>query len=184
MKFQEQSRYPFPADSVLKVFRDKNYFLTKYRQAGATNIQLLEDSGQGGSSRIAISRDVEVDVDVPAFAKKFVPQQLTIIQTDSWLSEGRKGYLTIEFKGMPAKVSCAMKLTEQEGQTILDLEFSVSISVPIIGEKLATLLAQDIKKKFQKDAAQAQRIMAEMVNAQSVAPQQTEQDLAAEEAMG
>lgn len=162
MKFQEKNIYPFAADTVLKVFSDQDYFLTKYKHAGALNIQLLESVQADGKSRIKISRDVNVDVNIPAFAQRFVPRQITIIQADHWDTARRTGHIDIQFKGMPAEVRCDMLLIEQGGQSVLELNFNVKINVPLIGEKLATVLAEDLKKKFQTDSKQAQKAMADM----------------------
>ena len=162
MRFQETNTYPFAANTVLKVFSDQDYFLTKYRSAGASNIQLLESTQADGKSTIRISRDVDIDVNIPAFAQRFVPHQITIVQSDNWNLATRKGHIDIQFKGMPAEVRCDMTLSDGAGQSTLELHFSVKIHVPLIGEKLAAVLAEDLKKKFQADSEQAQKAMAEI----------------------
>ncbi len=162
MKFSAINTYPFAAATVLQVFADQDYFLNKYRQAGARNIQLLEYRQIDGKSTITISRDVPVDVNIPAFARRFVPPQITIIQSDHWDHATRTGRIDIQFKGMPAEVCCAMNLQEEDGQTRLLLDFEVKIHVPLVGDKLALVLAEDLKKKFQADSAQAQKVMADI----------------------
>lgn len=160
MKFHEQSRYPFPADTVIQVFADKDYFLEKYRLSGAGNIQLLEDARDADHSRIVTQRDVDIDIDVPAFARRFVPDVVTLVQTDAWDLAQKTGQLTIRFQGVPAEVHCGMTLTGHDDQAILDLRFSVQVRVPMVGDKLAGLLARDLKTKFQRDARHAEQVMA------------------------
>ncbi|MDF1629096.1 MAG: DUF2505 domain-containing protein [Alcanivoracaceae bacterium] len=164
MQFKEQNRYPFPLDAVLKTFANEDYFLAKYQLAGAKQIELIESTKQDGRSRITIRRIVDLDVDIPAFARKFVPHTITVTQTDSWDSATKTGRLDIDFKGMPAEVKCDMTLTDQGGETVLDLNFSVKINVPLVGEKLAAVVAEDLKQKFRSDSTQAQKLMGEFAS--------------------
>jgi hypothetical protein len=153
MQFTESNRYPFPAHAVVQVFGNKDYFIKKYTGAGATNIQVLEEQHNGSKTRIAVSRHVDIDIDVPAFARKFVPDTITVVQVDSWDQTTLRGHLDIQFKGMPA----------EDGRCVLNLNFSVNINVPLIGDKLAKVLGADLKKKFERDSHQAQEVMAEFV---------------------
>ncbi|GAA5127215.1 DUF2505 domain-containing protein [Alloalcanivorax gelatiniphagus] len=162
MTFNEQNQYPFPADTVIQVFADKDYFLEKYRLSGASNIQLLEDTRDADHSRIVTQRDVDIDINVPAFARKFVPDVVTLIQTDAWDRRRKTGQLDIRFKGVPAEVHCDMTLTGHDHQSTLDLNFSVRVGVPMIGDKLASVLARDLKTKFQRDARHAEQVMGQI----------------------
>ncbi|EKF73027.1 hypothetical protein A11A3_15789 [Alcanivorax hongdengensis A-11-3] len=162
MDFTEQNRYPFPADVVLQVFGDQDYFLQKYQLSGASNIQLIDADNQGDRSRITVSRDVDVDIDVPGFARKFVPETITLVQTDSWDRTSRTGNIDIQFKGMPAQVRGKMAVRDSDDGCVLDITFSVKINVPIVGDKLARVMAEDLKEKFQRDSSQAQKVMADI----------------------
>lgn len=163
MQFNEKNHYPYPADAVVQVFGDKDYFIKKYSGAGARDIQLLEEQHNDGKTRIAISRHVDIDVDVPAFARKFVPNTITVVQIDSWDQATLRGNLDIQFKGMPAVVKCDMTLTDEDDGCVLNLDFSVDINVPLIGDKLANVVGADLKKKFERDSHHAQEVMAEFV---------------------
>lgn len=166
MNFQEKNNYRYPPETLLKVFSDKDYFLEKYARSGATAISVLEDLQTDVGSRITISRDVQVDVPVPAFARKYVPHTITLIQTDSWDYVSRTGHIEIRFKGMPAEINCAMHM-EQNGETsTLVLNFTAKVQIPFVGNKLAEVLSHDLRAKFEKDSAAAQAAM-EVVLAKS-----------------
>ena len=161
MQFQETNHYPFPSDAVVRVFGDPDYFVAKYRGAGAKNIQVLEAINQGGKTQVSVSRQLHMDIAVPGFARKFVPDTITVTQIDSWDQATRTGSLDIRFKGMPAVVKCEMSLADENDQAVLSLSFSVTVNVPVLGDKLAKLLGEDLKKKFEKDSLNAHRMMAE-----------------------
>ena len=82
MKFQEISNYPFSSDTVLRLFCDKDYFLAKFHNDGATNIELVEDIKNNGSSRITVRRDVDIDINIPAFAQRSQSQRCCARSTD------------------------------------------------------------------------------------------------------
>jgi hypothetical protein len=159
MRFTEQNQYTYPSAVVLKVFSDPDYFLEKYRRAGASQIEVLENVQGDNTSRITVSRHVDVDVPIPAFARKHVPQQITVVQSDNWNRDTGTGHLEISFKGMPAEVYCAMKISEAGAHCVLDLAFTVRVNIPFVGVKLAEVLARDLREKFEKDSAAAQQAM-------------------------
>lgn len=80
---------------------------------------------------------VSADIDVPAFPHKFVPSSITLVQTDAWDIAHQTGRIDIRFKGMRAEVRSDMALTEQDNQTVVDLRFSVKVSVPLVGKSSA-----------------------------------------------
>ena len=151
MKYQRTIDYPVPCAQVLAKFATAEFLQAKYAGQGATNIQLLKQSQDGDTTRFTFSRDVPVQVDVPAFARSLVPSTITLIQTDTWNTITRKGSLDIEFKGMPVKLQCDMQLEERSGSTHHTLDFDIRVSVPLIGGKLEKLLAEDLQLKFKHD---------------------------------
>ncbi|MEE4250439.1 MAG: DUF2505 domain-containing protein [Alcanivoracaceae bacterium] len=159
MNFQEKKSYHYPADMLLKVFSDKEYFLEKYARSGATAISVLEDVQTESGSRITISRDVQVDVPVPAFARKYVPHTITLIQSDSWDYASRTGHIKIRFKGMPAQINCAMHMEQHGSASTLVLNFTAKVQIPFVGNKLAEVLSHDLRAKFEKDSAAAEHAM-------------------------
>jgi hypothetical protein len=159
MQFQEKKHYPYPAETLLKVFSDRDYFLEKYARSGATGISVLEDVQTDAGSRISISRDVQVDVPVPAFAQKYVPHTITLIQTDSWNYASRTGHIEIRFKGMPAEINCAMHMEQDGDASTLVLNFTARVQIPFVGNKLAEVLSRDLRAKFEKDSAATQHAL-------------------------
>lgn len=163
MQFQEKKSYQYPAETLLKVFSDKDYFLEKYARSGATDISLLEDIQTDADSRITISRDVQVDVPVPAFARKYVPHTITLIQSDSWDYASRTGHIEIRFNGMPAEINCAMHMEDEGDAATLVLNFTARVQIPFVGNKLAEVLARDLRAKFEKDSAATNEAMKRVI---------------------
>lgn len=161
MKYQEIIRYPLSTTELFNHFSNPEFFERKYRDQGASNIRVLSAETVDNTSRITVSRDVPVEVDVPSFARSMVPATITLIQTDIWDMSNNKGRLEIEFKGMPVKVHCDMHIRDLESGAHQDLHFDIKVNVPLLGGKLEELLARDLKMKFQKDTEVTMAILSD-----------------------
>lgn len=160
MKYQEKNTHAANSAVVLSMFSEQNYFLTKYRNVGATDIHVMACTKTDSHFSITTSRQVAVEAPVPAFASKLVPGHITVIQTDSWDLLAKTGTLDIVFKGVPVSIHCDMTLVDQGSQCIQSLDFTLKVSVPLIGGKLEQILADDLRRKFAADAAEARRALA------------------------
>ena len=153
MKYSERIDYPQTSAQLLPVFSNPAFFEAKYAATGAHDIRVLETEHGNGRFRIKVSRKVPTDVPIPSFARSLVPQDITLIQTDSWDLEKGVGSLDIEFVGIPVRVHCELLLKDVAGKAVEDLHFDIKVNVPLIGGKLEKLLADDLKVKFTKDTA-------------------------------
>ncbi|MGB2248617.1 MAG: DUF2505 domain-containing protein, partial [Alcanivorax sediminis] len=160
MKYADTNRYAVPADKVLKAFTDPDFFLRKYQAQGAEDIQQLHHEQNGNHFSITFTRTVAVGVKLPGFASKHVPDRITLIQTDRWDLDARRGTLDIRFDGMPATVKCQMQLSDHGEATEHGLEFEIAVKVPLIGKKLEKLLADGLQKTFQRDSGIAAELLA------------------------
>lgn len=160
MKYADRNQYAIPVDTVLRAFTDPDFFQRKYQAQGAGDIRQLSHEHNGNQFAITFSRTIAVGVNLPAFASKHVPERITLIQTDRWDLAARRGTLDIRFDGLPATVKCDMHLTDANGGTEHELEFEITVKVPLIGKKLEKLLAEGLQKTFQRDSGIAAELLA------------------------
>lgn len=161
MQEQSKARFPKGSDSVIKMFTDKDYFLKKYEQVGATNIQLLDHELDGDHFSIEVRRDVPADVPVPAFAKKFMSGTMTVVQRDTWDAAAKTGQLQINLKGVPVSITCDMELVDEGEGCTLVLNFDARASIPLIGKKVERLVLDDIIEKIDADTAVGVKLLAD-----------------------
>jgi hypothetical protein len=161
MQFTLRNSYPWPADIVVQVFADQDFFTEKYRRCGAENIRVLAYGNEGGKSHITVERQVRL-AEIPAFARRILPTTLTRIQSDDWDRHSKTGHIDIQLTGVPARITCDMVLADSSDGAQMTLNFQISVNVPLVGERLARLLAVDLKRKFRVDSEQAALIIAEL----------------------
>lgn len=160
MRDQRDAHFPKGAETVLKMFTDQEYFLKKYEMCGASDIQLQNVSHEGDQFSITVKRSMPADVPVPGFAKKFVKDTMTVVQTDSWDTSNRTGRLDIDIKGLPLELSCDMELVDNGDSSVLKLDFNAKANVPMFAKKVERLILDDILAKFEPDTAAGVELLA------------------------
>lgn len=151
MRYRDTINYPCSREKLFRFFSDPDFFVRKYVAQGATNVRVTHSEVTGSRSTVTVTRDVPVEVPIPSFARALVPSHITLVQTDSWDNTTCRGSLQFEFKSMPVRVNCEMTLQDRAGGAVGELTFDIRVSVPLLGSKLETLLAQDLRLKLLRD---------------------------------
>lgn len=159
MKFDDKHQYDAPAATLLKMYSDREYFAKKYAaMPGVKGFEVLECEKSGTKFRIKHRTQQRSDIPLPEFAKKFFAEYNTVIQQDSWDTATGLGQLEIELKGVPIKLSAAMKVTGDKIATNT-LSWNVSCPIPLLGGKLEKVIADDIREKALVDAEHSRKLL-------------------------
>lgn len=151
MKFRESFTHTLPAGRLLDAYANPAFYPAKYAATGAGDIQVLDTGDDDGRFHIRVSRTVPADIPLPAFARGWFPGEITLVQTDRWDRGSGTGSVEIEFVGLPVRIDCGLALAETDGAMVETLDFEIRVDVPLLGGKLAKLLAEDLQLKFAKD---------------------------------
>jgi len=142
--------YQHPADAVFAALTDFEVVKSKYEAIGQGEVQLVRrDRGADGSVTMVTTRVVPLEL--PGFAKKVLSPKQQVTQTDVWSgpdSKGRRsGTFTVEAKGTPVKVHGTLALTRRGAKGCTNTtEVTVECKVPLIGGKIAALVADDTRR--------------------------------------
>ena len=160
MKFDDKHTFSKPADTVIKMFSDRAYFERKYKELGVADLEVLECETSGSKFRIKCRYKIANNA-VPDFAKKFLGGQSTVTQQDTWDTASKTGRLDIEIKNAPVKVTADMALKADGAGSANNLKWNVSCGIPLIGGKLESVVADDIKARAKGDIAASRKILAD-----------------------
>ena len=141
------------------MFTDKDYFQRKYELQGALNIKLLEHKQDGDAFTVEFLREVPAEVKLPSFAKKFVPEMMTVTQRDSWNAGSKTGRLDIDLKGIPGTVVCDMRLEDTANGCDLVMDWNITCNVPLVGGKLEKVLWEDLRGKMASDTDAGEQLL-------------------------
>lgn len=72
---------------------------------------------------------------VPGFAKKFVGEEVNIVQREIWTTPVL-GDITVTIPGKPGDMSGTARISEAHGVTTETVEMAVKVGIPLVGRKI------------------------------------------------
>lgn len=150
MQFDAIHDYQHPADEVFAALVDVEAVTAKYEAIGQSDVQLVRrDEADDGAITMVTTRVVPLEL--PGFAKKVLSPKQHVTQTDVWSgadSKGRRsGTFTVEAKGAPVQVHGTLELVRRGAKASINTtEVTVECKVPLIGGKIADLVANDTRR--------------------------------------
>lgn len=77
---------------------------------------------------------------IPSFAKRFVGDEINIVQTESW-STATEGDIHVAIPGKPGEMSGTLRLTESAGTTTQRVDLTIRVGIPLVGGKIEGLIS-------------------------------------------
>ena len=107
----------------------------------------IERDGQGMTVTIDQIQEAR---GIPGFAKKFVGDEIHIVQAEDWTSP-EKGNLHVTIPGKPGEMSGTALLTEDPNGTTETVNLSVKVNIPLVGGKIEGLIADLLAKALRAE---------------------------------
>jgi uncharacterized protein DUF2505 len=109
---------------------------------------------------VEISRDekgMSVSIDqfqeargIPGFAKKFVGDEIHIVQTEDWTSP-EKGNINLVIPGKPGEITGTALVTQDPDGTTETVNLTVKVNIPLVGGKIEGLVADLISRALRAE---------------------------------
>jgi hypothetical protein len=144
MKVNFEHSYATSVDSLFALFKNTDFIAERYQATGAHNVELLELSDDGEHVLIHLQRDM--DVEVPAFLRKFMQPTTRVVQTEHWQAKPGGPYLNdmqVEIRGTPVNLHVSMQLLAKGKGCVNRVEIEARCGIPLIGSKIADFVGQD-----------------------------------------
>ena len=98
---------------------------------------------------------------MPGFAKKFIADSVTLVETDTWDLAAKTGRIELDIKGAPVDASGTMRLTDSGDGAVNTIDWTVKCGVPLVGKKIEKLIADDLSAKGADDERVSNEILAD-----------------------
>ena len=118
-----------------------------YQQVLRHTVQITRDNGAGMTVKID---QVQAAHGIPGFAKKFVGDEIHIVQSEDWTAP-EKGNIHIAIPGRPGDITGTALLTEDPDGTTETVNLAVKVHIPIVGGKIEGLVADMISKALRAE---------------------------------
>ena len=87
---------------------------------------------------------------IPGFAKKFVGDEINIVQSEDWTSP-EKGNIHVAIPGKPGEMTGTALLTEDPDGTTETVNLTVKVNIPLVGGKIEGLIADLLSKALRAE---------------------------------
>ena len=146
------ARQSFPAspERVRAMLLDPAYAQVRAERTGALSVTVSERA-EGDHGVLAVERVIPAEV--PDFARSFVGETLTVKETHDWgplAGDACEGTIGVTFSA-PVGVKAAMRLTADGEGTVVEIEGSISASIPFMGGKVEEMVKGEMERYLAKE---------------------------------
>ena len=159
MALSASTTLPHTVESVTAVFANEDFLRHTSELVGGTLESFAVDGDTAGAFNTTTVRTIPT-TRMPDIARKFVGESLKVTQLESWgapAADGsRESNISLKVAGAPLDVNAVQRLVAEGGSTRIELEGTVSSSVPFLGGKIADAAEPMVGKALNIQATQAQ----------------------------
>ena len=109
-------------------------------------VSLTEDDG----GVTVVVDQVQPAEGIPGFARKFVGDEINLVQTESWF-DAENARVEVVIPGKPGEMTGTINLSESGGVTTERLEMTIKVSIPLVGGKIESLIADLLRKALKAE---------------------------------
>lgn len=136
-KLSGKLTYDASADAVAAMLDDPAFREAVLERQRVTRGSVAID---GDVARIEQVRSAD---DIPSFARKFVGDEIVIVQTETWTS-AHGADVELAIPGKPGEAVGTIVLAESGGTTTETVELDVTVKIPLVGSKIEAMIADMI----------------------------------------
>lgn len=133
-RLTKQLTYDAPAEAVAAMLDDQ-----AFREAVLERQKVVRGSATIDGDHVTIEQ-VRSGDDLPSFARKFVGDEITIVQKETWTSPTGCD-VELSIPGKPGEAVGTMVLVESGGTTTESVDLDLSVRIPLVGGKIESLIA-------------------------------------------
>lgn len=146
-KLKKQFTFNCDPQAAYELLTSTDYAQEKNERTGGSDVS-VNATDNGAGTTLVVERTLPANV--PSFAKKFVGETITTVQTDEWSAADADGTRTVtshvEFKGSPLEVNGKYVLKGDSNGSVMDIEFDIKAKVPLVGGKLEKVVLGETER--------------------------------------
>jgi hypothetical protein len=140
--------YDAPVDAVAAMLSDPAFREEVCRAIEAVSYSVSID-GDVDAKVVEISMELPTE-GIPSFAKKFVGNTTTIVQSEDWKSP-TKGDVHVTIPGKPGAMAGTATLEERDGGTVEIVDLEITVKIPLVAGKIEELIAKLLRSSLKAE---------------------------------
>lgn len=155
MKLHHEDLYALPAADLFRVFTDRAFYDARFAKSEGET-EYVHFGARGGRFVIDVRRHVRMrsGTHIPALAQRFVRDVNvlhTVMEWDLSKGESHRGTYRFEIERVPVEVTGHMHIEPRASGCAQRLEMNVRCSIPLIGGKIASMVAERAERSLKRD---------------------------------
>jgi hypothetical protein len=142
--------YDAPQTDVREMLMDPAFREQVCDAIGATS-KIVTIGPDGGGTKVVLDM-VQPAQGIPGFAKKFVGDEIQLVQTEHW-ADLETGRVEVVIPGRPGQMSGTITLRESGGATTETVDMEIKVGIPLVGGRLEALIADLLRKALRAENA-------------------------------
>jgi hypothetical protein len=148
MRFSHDLTYDAAPEAVLAMLSDPAF---REKVCGAMHVVRHDVAVDGSGAGMSVLVDqTQRARGIPSFAKKFVGEEIRIVQRESW-QDAAGASLDLDIPGKPAAFHGTIALAEDGKGTVETVRGEVKVKVPLVGGKLEGLVGDLLRAALEAE---------------------------------
>jgi hypothetical protein len=140
--------YDAPMVQVAEMLADPAFREEVCEQQGMLRYLVTIDPTDSGMD-VTIDQ-VQAAQGIPSFAKKFVGDEINIVQQETWETPAEAD-VRVTIPGKPGDMSGTARLTESGGVTTETVDLTIKVNIPLVGGKIEGLISDLLLKALKTE---------------------------------
>ncbi|MCW2834049.1 MAG: hypothetical protein JWN68_2002 [Nocardioides sp.] len=121
-----------------------------FREEVLEALHVIRGSVAVAGSRLTIEQVWSSD-SLPSFARKFVGDEIVIVQEETWATD--RADISVTIPGKPGDMSGTAVLEATAGGTVEQVDMTIKVGIPLVGGKIEKLIAEMLANALDKEHA-------------------------------
>lgn len=139
-----------PPETVIRMLTDPAFYEAKYAASGFEELEVTPEADAQDFAILA-RYQTKPELPLPAWARKALPETVRVEQRDEWHTTERSGRIDLSLQGAPVRIDADLRLQEDGGNAVTCIDWRISCNLPLVGGRIAELLADDVCSKALRD---------------------------------
>ena len=147
-RLKHELTYDAPMAEVAEMLADASFREEVCEFQGVKRAMVSIDSDDNGME-VTIDQ-VQAAQGIPSFARKFVGDEINIVQKEAW-SSPTAAAVNVEIPGKPGEMHGTVSISEDETGTTENVRMDVKVGIPLVGGKIEGLIAELLTKALRAE---------------------------------
>ncbi|MBB4962732.1 DUF2505 domain-containing protein [Saccharothrix violaceirubra] len=151
-RIEHLTSFAHPVGEVYSALVDEGHLRDRLGALGGKGGEVLAFTSDGATTSYRLRQGVDASK-LPSVARGVLGGDLVIDRAEAWTAAGRTGTVEVTVGGVPGQVDGTITLSEDGTGTKLALTGQVKVSIPLLGGKLESLIADQVVELLDRETA-------------------------------